>query len=913
VRVARGTPRGLLVVAAILAPGPVAVAAAQARGTSGAPAIQGGGTSGAPTAQARGTVDASGVQARGTVDVSGAQARGTGNAPGAHANPPAGSKRAPSVPALGTGTGVAIDGQEEASASAQPSGGDPLAGNGLDSPLCADAAQDGLPGSAARDCRTSKFEGAQAPTGNYAFDVHIDDGLAHLGNGVAVLLQDVSQYWWTALVAFVRGLIVVLDWCFTIDLLSSHAMSGLARTLRATQATFTQPWLVFVLAIAAMLASYHGLIRRRVAETLGEALLMMAMMAGGLWVIVNPSGTIGALGAWTNEASLGTLAATVGESPDHPYRTLAESNQEVFSAAIDDPWCYMEFGEVSWCSDPARLDRRLRTAALKIAGEPEHAPGQSPALLRGARTNGELFLALPANEAARNSINDGWSLLHVLCGGSEEPCHGPTASEADFRNQSGTWPRVIGLGFISFGTVGMLLLFGFIVLRLLHSAIACLIYLLMTPAAVLAPALGEGGRAAFRAWAARLLGAVVSKLLFSFLLGAILMVQRVLLSVHLFGWFTQWLLVSSLWWIAYVRRHRIFELSLGGGDGGQHRTIARRLGGALESHTGMAAVRWAKRRRSAPGPSVERGRRLARAGAERAKHMADDQVGRSLEHEHGAALAQVDVGHETQARISAKQARLKRMRSEHAVAQSKARAAGRARESALVDPSPASPLERDLAAGRLGAEEGAHYKRAARLQVRMDRLGAEIAGEQSALTTARRTVREGESSRRETGRVYTRGQGEERARFLDAQAALPSGQRDHLALAGIAGYTRAQLEQLDPRAHREARLKIDRELATRQGLIGASADMAASAHAGSVGRRDRHRAGKELAHGVEDWMRSEGHPLPRPPSGESPLDTWKREGAAATHNGARRRGSAVLDDAREVAARRKRQLGRDRR
>src|SRR6202167_2944662 len=229
-----------------------------------------------------------------------------------------GVKKAPSGPPLGTGTGAAANGQEEASASAQPSGGDPLAGNGLDSPLCGDAAEDGLPGSAARDCRISGFEGAQAPTGNYAFDVHINDGLAHLGNGMAVLLQDVSQYWWTAQVAFVRGLIVILDWCFTVDLLSSHAMSGLARALRATQATFTQPWLALVLAIAAVLALYHGLIRRRVAETLGEALLMMAMMAGGLWVIVNPAGTVGALGAWANEASLGTLAATVGGSPDHP-------------------------------------------------------------------------------------------------------------------------------------------------------------------------------------------------------------------------------------------------------------------------------------------------------------------------------------------------------------------------------------------------------------------------------------------------------------------------------------------------------------------------------------------------------------------------------------------------------------------
>ena len=155
---------------------------------------------------------------------------------------------------------------------------------------------------------------------------------------------------------------------------------------------------------------------------------MLAMMAGGLWVIVNPTGTVGVLGAWANEASLGTLGAVMRGHPAHPDRTLAESSQNVFSAAIDGPWCYLEFGDVSWCANAARLDPRLRAAALKIAGERgSGVPGQSAALLRAARTNGELFLALPANGIARNSINTAGSLYNVLCNGRTQPCTGPTA------------------------------------------------------------------------------------------------------------------------------------------------------------------------------------------------------------------------------------------------------------------------------------------------------------------------------------------------------------------------------------------------------------------------------------------------------------------------------------------------------
>ena len=80
---------------------------------------------------------------------------------------------------------------------------------------------------------------------------------------------------------------------------------------------------------------------------------------------------------------------------------------------------------------------------------------------------------------------------------------------------------------------------------------------------VLAPALGDGGRALFRRWAGHLLGAVVSKLLFSFLLGVVLAVLGILASLHALGWWTQWLLMSAFWWGAYLRRHQALSVAQG--------------------------------------------------------------------------------------------------------------------------------------------------------------------------------------------------------------------------------------------------------------------------------------------------------------------------------------------------------------
>jgi hypothetical protein len=353
----------------------------------------------------------------------------------------------------------------------------------------------------------------------------------------------------------------------------------------------------------------------------------------------------------------------------------------------------------------------------------------------------------------------------------------------------------------------------------------------------------------------------------------------------------------------------------------------RRMGGALESRTGMTSARWAKQRLSRPGHSVERRRRLAQAGGERAKQIADTQVGHSLEHKYGEARAQMDTGRETQARISAKRTRLSKMQSEHAAALRKAADAKAAREEGLTDFSLfTSPLERDRAAAKHGAEELRHRKSAARLQVRMDDLQTEISGKQSALTEARQTVEKGESTKQATGRSYTHEQAEQHARFLDAQTALPRGKRDHARAAGIAGYGQREFEGLNGPRKRSARLEIDHELDKRQELGNAAADMAASTGTGSVGKRDQRDADKELKQRFSGRMHSKGNRRPSASVGEDQRstggqrstgdprpDTRNREGVADGHTARQRhRKSPVLDDASAVAAKRKRQLGQDR-
>jgi hypothetical protein len=535
-------------------------------------------------------------------------------------------------PLLGPGAGAGVSGGDE-EASPRPSPGelDPLVSNGLASPLCRDPFGEGEVSLASRRrCDTSGFSAAPAPTGDYGIDVHIDTGLLGLSSGG--LLSAVQNLFvtplWMALVWAVHALVVMLEWAFTLDLLDTATAGGLGAGLRQMQAAITLPWLATVLALASVLALYNGLMRRRVAETMGHTLLMVSMMAGGMWVIADPAGTVGAVGAWANQASLGTLAVTARGTPARPGRALGESMRTVFAAAIEDPWCYLEFGDVGWCRDPVRLDPSLRAAGLKIAAAqlsmigcrayaavlPCASAGSARAralehsaqLLAEARTNGAVFLALPTNGASRNSINQQGSLLRTICQSPDATsCRGPAAAQAEFRTNAGTWPRVGGLLLIGAGVLGMLLLLGFIGLRLLTAALFGLLFLLLAPGMVLAPAFGETGRAIFRKWAAQLFGAVVSKLLFAFLLGVVLAVGGILSELRALGWWTQWLLMSAFWWGAFARRHQ--ALALAHGSVGQERTrtpsLARRVGDAFDPpRKAVRFVRETREKRAKPAP-----------------------------------------------------------------------------------------------------------------------------------------------------------------------------------------------------------------------------------------------------------------------------------------------------------------------
>lgn len=739
---------------------------------------------------------------------------------------------------------------------------DPLVANGLGSPTCSSPTALELDPAGRRDCQTSGFLASAAPTQDYGLDVHIDTGLLGLGSGE--LLDVVQDLFvapvWMALVWAVHALLVMLEWSLSLNLIEEGLAGGLQTLLSGMLAGFTGPWLPLALSAAAVLTAYHGLVRRRVAQSLGEALLALAMMTVGIWLIVDPLGTIGALGRWSGQAALGTLAVAVRGTPVSPGRALGESFGDLFAATIEAPWCYLEFGDVDWCRGPARLDPALRAAGLRIAARESSEAGcsggcgssasaralaMSARLLREARTNAALFLALPPNGPDRNSINDSGSLLRTLCASSEATdCQGPFAAQAEFRTGGGTWSRVGGLLLICLGLAGMLALVGTIALRLLLSALLSVLYLLLAPAVVIAPALGEPGRTLFRVWLGRLLGAVLSKLLYAFLLGAVLAVMSLLEGMSSVGWWTRWLLLSALWWGAFLRRRTVLGFIA---DPARREARQGRLTPARATMRAAEAIRARRERRETASRDVptRAGPDLPAPAGRPPASFPDGLAQRCVETQDRprGRLEQSGLIALTRRRVEAAEQQLLRIRS-----------------------------ARELA-GSTGER-----RRGLRLRAREERVSERLRADRELL----RRMGVDQKARRA---------GDARAtawsRYLDEQAALPRGTapgaRDYPGLAGLAGLGRDQYERLDRGRRRAARQEIDRALAARREQSRGSTPRSASAE-------ERARQGDERApHPREDRTgRAPEHPRRQRPA-------WEE--------------SEVINDIREVAAGRKRQLG----
>ena len=246
---------------------------------------------------------------------------------------------------------------------------------------------------------------------------------------------------WMALVWVVHALCVMLEWCFTLTCSTARRAGDSDRACAQMQQALTDPWLPLVLAVASRarpLRRTHPASRR---DTLGQALMMTAMMVAGLWAIADPGGSVGALGSWANEASLGTLAAAARGTPRKPAwrsgrawrsssRRRSKCRGATSSSGMSDGVVTRGAPKGAACSGSEdRLRRALRSGLrsgrrrLSLGSRRQGAGARAQRqLLREADSNGAIFLALPANgPAAQLDKRRRLAAAHASVGAATRP------------------------------------------------------------------------------------------------------------------------------------------------------------------------------------------------------------------------------------------------------------------------------------------------------------------------------------------------------------------------------------------------------------------------------------------------------------------------------------------------------------
>lgn len=442
-------------------------------------------------------------------------------------------------------------------APAAPSGddsyADPSRDLGATSPSCRYA----LGPQDRRACRASGSIAEPHPLSSYGIDVRVGFSVTDPGKSFMGALQSLGAGIWMALLYGVKGVLLLLEWAFSLDL-TNEAMPQVRRTLNQLhQQAFGDWWLLLAISTAGLWGIWRGLVQRRTSETLTGLAATVGLMVGCLVLISNPDDTVGRAAQATNDAGMAVLAAGTGKPASNPRAALAAGMRQVFESAVRDPWCALEFGSVEFCD--VRTGDSVRP------------------------TNAELWLAYPAQGWERGRLqklmkkDDGGihidplaSIKGVLNIGGDrklpddiEGLVKKAPERASIQEAGGTFPRLGLLVIVLIGLSGAIALYGYLGVKLILAAALSLVLLLIAPPMLLAPALGDSGRATFLAWIKRLLGAIAAKLVFAVFLTVVLAASRVFTSLDV-GWFGNWILLSAFWWGIFIKRHEIIGFVAGG-------------------------------------------------------------------------------------------------------------------------------------------------------------------------------------------------------------------------------------------------------------------------------------------------------------------------------------------------------------
>jgi len=613
-------------------------------------------------------------------------------------------------------------------------GRDPFASLGGNSPFCRGRR---LGAVERANCKASGALSHPHQITRYGFDVHIDTGVDNIAGNISAMLQSVVGLGWLGLLFVVKGVTLLLEWSFSLDLLS-EAMAGVKQALgRLHRDVFGEAWFLAAISAAGLWAIWRGFVQRKTIQTATGLAATVALMVVALVIINNPADTVGRANQLANQSSLGIVSGATTGSVSGSASGFGEAMTRVFDQAVLRPWCAMEFSDVGFCMTNPR--KAIPRDDLPDDPEIAEAWATSP-------TVADMFLAFEPNGEdnvdQRNQIyeewkdNDGERLQAVV----------------RMQKESATGPRIALFCLIAIGMLGMICLFGWIGLRLLGYAVMSLILVLFAPIALLMAAFGDSGRQSFVGWAKRLLGALIAKAVYAIFLALVLIASAALAELDSLGFIAVWLLQTVFWWTLFLKRDDIIGFASApgldtdkahAGPGALQRLYyaqqgmrsAKALAGGVAA-TGIGGAKIAAKPATATAGGIQTRRaKTAQATAGAADQDAREQARERLERGHDHArdtVARDDEASEALARVD-HGLRSYDERAETAKAQGAPAPVPHAREQVLLDRRAQLHAQRPPAADAAAAREQVRHA-----DVNRARTGSAVSAEDERAEIARR-------------------------------------------------------------------------------------------------------------------------------------------------------------------------------
>src|SRR4051812_24322559 len=178
--------------------------------------------------------------------------------------------------------------QAQVESSDDASYADPARELGANSPSCRYA----LDARGRRNCRATGSAIHSHPLSSYGLDVRVGFSITDPGKSFLGALQSIGAGVWMGVLYLVKGVLLLLEWSFSLDL-TNEGMPQASRSLRRLhELAFGDPWLLLGITITGLWGMWRGLVQRKAAATLAGGAAAGAPLGSALAFISEPPGTI---------------------------------------------------------------------------------------------------------------------------------------------------------------------------------------------------------------------------------------------------------------------------------------------------------------------------------------------------------------------------------------------------------------------------------------------------------------------------------------------------------------------------------------------------------------------------------------------------------------------------------------------